>query len=195
MIGEKGTGSQHAEHVSEVGTRAHPDVLEDVGEDLPSFDHSPFEHHQILFQQDQVRRLLGDVGGRIDGDADVGGTQRGSIVDAVAHESDDMALGPEDADDSLLVSGGEPGEERRFLRRVGQFVVGHFLHVCAQEHGIGSEAHVLAHFAADEVVVAGEDLYADAMFVKCVDGASGGVFGRIEKSDIAFEHEAAFVVL
>src|SRR5260370_15494101 len=100
---KEGACSKDAEHVAEVGTRAHPNVFEDVSEDLPALNYSSFQHHEILLQQDQIRRLLGDVRSRVHGDSDIRYAQRGSIVDAVAQESDDVALLPADADDSLFV--------------------------------------------------------------------------------------------
>src|ERR1700724_853018 len=92
---------RHAEHVPEVGTCTHPDVLKDVREDLPALDHPPFQHHEVLLKQDQVRRLLGDVSGGVHRDADVRCSQGGSVVDSVAHESDDVPLAAEGTDDSL----------------------------------------------------------------------------------------------
>jgi hypothetical protein len=49
----------------------------------------------------------------------------------VAHESDDVPLAPEGAYDPLLLRGRGAGEERGLLRRLGQFVIGHFFDVCA----------------------------------------------------------------
>ena len=46
------------------------------------------EHQQALLQQDHVRRFLGDIDGRVDADAHVGGSQGRRVVDAVAHEAD-----------------------------------------------------------------------------------------------------------
>ncbi len=49
------------------------------------------EHVQVLFEQDYVGGVLGDVGGGVDRDADVGGVQRQRVVDAVAEEADGAA--------------------------------------------------------------------------------------------------------
>ena len=193
--GQKGARSQHAEHVAEVRTRPHADVLEDVGEDLSALDHAPFQHHKVLLEQDQIRRLLGDVRSRVDRDADVRGSQGGGIVDSVAHESNDMSLAPEGADDPLLVGRREAGEERGLLCRVSQFGIGHFFDVRAQEHWIGREPHILAHFATDELVVAGQNFYCHPMLVKGLDGTSRGVLGRVQKRDVPLEHQVALIVL
>ena len=78
-----------------------------------------------------------------------------SVVDSVAHESDDVPLAAEDADDALLVGRREAGEERGFSRRLAKLGVGHLLHVAAQEHRVGRKTHVLANLPADQVVIPG----------------------------------------
>ena len=44
-----------------------------------------------MFEQDQIGRRARDIGGAIDRNPDIGGVQRRRVVDAVAHEADDMA--------------------------------------------------------------------------------------------------------
>ncbi len=107
---------------------------------------------------------------------------------------DNVPLAAQDANDSLFVGGREAGKESCLFRSLGQFRVGHFLHIIAQQHRVGEESHVPAHFAAYQVVVAGEDLYHHTMFVQCFDCARGGTFGRVQKCDIPFQHEIAFIV-
>ena len=71
-----------------------------------------------LFQQDDVRRgFLGDVHRGVHRDAHVGGAQRGRVVDAVAHEADDVPLALERPDDALLVRRRQPGEHVGRSRR------------------------------------------------------------------------------
>ncbi len=68
---------QHAEDVTEVGAGGHFDVLEHVGEGAAAFDHALLQHHQALFQQDDIRRLAGNVHRAVDGDTNIRRTQRG----------------------------------------------------------------------------------------------------------------------
>ena len=49
------------------------------------------EHAEVLVEQHDVGGVLGDVGGRVDRDADVGGVQGDRVVDAVAEEGDVVA--------------------------------------------------------------------------------------------------------
>ena len=59
----------------------------------------------ILFQQDHGSGGLGNIDGGIHGDADIRHMQRGRIIDAIAHEADNMAFVLERMDDALLVRG------------------------------------------------------------------------------------------
>ena len=59
-----------------------------VGEDPPPFAHAVGQHAEVFVQQHDVGSVLGDVGRRIDRDADIGGVQCDCIVDAVAEEGD-----------------------------------------------------------------------------------------------------------
>src|ERR1035438_4178895 len=118
----------------------------DVGEDFSALDHTILEHHQVLLAPNQIRRRLCNVGRSIHRDANVRGSQCGSIIDTVAHESHDMSLGPENMNDSLLVRWREPCEECCLLCRLGQFGVGHFLDFITQQHRVGEKADVAAYF-------------------------------------------------
>ena len=118
--GRKIGPAHHAEHVSEVGAGAHLDVLDDVAEDLPALDDAVLQHEEAFFEEDDVGRLLGDVDRGVDGDAHVGRLHREHIVDAVAHEADDVPLGPQRLDDLLLLVGREPGQHIGFIHRAGE---------------------------------------------------------------------------
>ena len=59
----------------------------------------------------------------------------------------------------------------------------------------GLKADFVAHLARHQIVVAGEDFDHDAMLLQGGNGGAGGVFGRIQEGDVAFEDQIAFVGL
>ena len=98
--------------------RAHQHVLDRVGEDAPALGDAVGEHAEVLLQQDDVGGVLGDVGGGVDGDADVGGVQGERVVDAVAEEADGPAAAPAQRRTMpRLLLRADPGEDRRRPRR------------------------------------------------------------------------------
>ncbi len=121
--------------------------------------------------------------------------QRGSIVDSVSHEADHVSLAAEKANDPLLVSRSKTSEKRRLFGRIRQFRVRHLLHGLAQEHRIGLKAHVPAHLAADQVIIAGKDLHSYAVLVQRLDCDCRRALGRVEKCNVPFQHEVALVLL
>src|SRR4029079_15475002 len=82
----------------------------------PSITPSPSTAN--LFEQDDVRGVLGDVGRAVHGYADVRGLQRLSVVDAIAKESDDVPLPVQGVDDRSLLRRRHLGEHRS---RLGEF--------------------------------------------------------------------------
>ncbi len=107
---QEGGGHQHREHIAEVGTGGHADVLQHVVERAPAPDDTFLQHHQVLFQQDDVSRLLGDVHCTVHTYADIGRTQCRGIVDAVTEEADHLALGAQLAYQPFLAQRRQPGE-------------------------------------------------------------------------------------
>ena len=59
-------------------------------EGAPAREDAPVQDVEPLLGQQDVGRLARDVDRVGDGDADVGGVQRGRVVDAVADEPDDV---------------------------------------------------------------------------------------------------------
>ena len=163
--GQQGAGAEHAEHVAEVGAGPHADVLDDVGEDLAALEHAFLQDHQALFEQDHVGGFLGDVHGGIDGDAHVGGAQGGGVVDAVAHEADDVAAALQRLDDALLVAGREPGEDGR--RSAASASCSSVIVSTSPPRRCGRrQADLVADLAGDQFVVAGEHLDRDAVLLQ-----------------------------
>ena len=91
--------------------------------------------------------------------------------------------------------GRHAGEQSGLTRRFAQFLVRHLLDIAADEHRFGIEPNIFADFAADEVVIAREDLNGNTVASQCLNSMASRLFGRIEEGDIALENEIAFVVL
>ena len=53
-------------------------------------DHRFANHRKIVLEQDEIGRRTRDIRGSIDRDPDIRGVQRRSVVDAIAHEADNM---------------------------------------------------------------------------------------------------------
>ena len=90
--GQECAGPHDAEHIPEVGAGRHLDVLDDVAEHAPAFQHALLQDQQAVFQQDDVGRLLGDVHRAVHRNAHIGGLEGRRVVDAVAHEAHHVRL-------------------------------------------------------------------------------------------------------
>src|SRR5207244_6626412 len=77
--GKQKRGASGAEHVPEIRGRSHQDVLDGVGEDPAAFHHSVSQDVEVLLEEHDVGRVLGNVGGRVNRDPDVGIVQRHRI--------------------------------------------------------------------------------------------------------------------
>ena len=84
--GQERGGDCDAEHVPEVRRCPHEDILDGVGEDASTFTDAVGEHVEVVLEEDDVGGVLGDVGARIDRDADIGVVERESVIDAIAEE-------------------------------------------------------------------------------------------------------------
>ena len=50
-----------------------------------------FAHHRkVVLEQDQIGSCTGDIRGTIDRNPNIRGVQRRGIIDAIAHEADDI---------------------------------------------------------------------------------------------------------
>lgn len=101
--GQRQRSDRHADHVAEIGAGGDGDVFQRVGEGLAPLLDAGAHHVEIVLQQHEIGRLLGDVDRLIDRDADIGSVQRGSIVDAVAEIADHVAALLQRQHDPLLL--------------------------------------------------------------------------------------------
>ena len=107
---------EHREQFAGVRRQQVDQVLADVVEDAAAFLDRLHDAGEIVVGQHHVGGLLRDVGaGDAHGDADIGGLERGRVVDAVAGHGDDVALALERADDPQLVLGIDAGEHAHLL--------------------------------------------------------------------------------
>ena len=182
---QEDAGAEHAEHVPEVRAGAHLDIFDDVAEHLAALDRPVVQHGQALFEQDDVRRFLGDVHRGIDGDADIGRLQRRAVVDAVAEIADHVATQVQRLDHPRLLRRGNLGEHRDLLGDRAQFGVRQRLQFMAENDAVHRQVDLAADRAGDHVVVAGEDLHADAGGMQQLDRRHRAFLRRIEEGDVA----------
>src|SRR5450759_2719119 len=175
-------GPDDAEHVAEVRTGRHFDVLDNVAEDPPAFQHALLQYQQAVFQQDDIGRLLGDVHRAVHRNAHIGGPQGRGVVDAVAHEPQHMALALELTNDTLLVSRDQPGKDAGGACGFGKLRLTHRLDLRAEQEMLYRHPHFLADVGGDDLVIAGQDLDVHAQVVKTLQRLRSGVLWRIEES-------------
>jgi hypothetical protein len=82
--GQEECSAGHAEHVAEIRTGAHHNVLHDVAERASSFLNTIMHDTQVVLKQNERRSLFGHINGTIHREADIGGMQGRGVVDAIA---------------------------------------------------------------------------------------------------------------
>ena len=141
------------------------------------------QHVQILLEEHEVGRLLGDVDGIGDRDADVGAVQRGGIVDAVTHISDYVPALFERQDDALFLIGIHLGKDRGRLHRMPQRFIAQVVQRTACQHLLRRPVRRSDQVTRDKFVVAGNHLevYAEfrqAWIVACTPSLGGSKNSR-----------------
>ena len=139
------------------------------------------EHAEVLVEQHDVGGVLGHVGGGVHRDADVGGVQRDGVVDAVAQEGDVHARPPRDLDQTRLLIGTHPREDRGAGNGRGERVVVELLDLGAGQDAVDGEADVAADLGGDSAVVAGDDLDRDAEVASFAMRCAGVRLGPVDE--------------
>ena len=156
-------------------------------------DHGFAHHRKIVFEQDQIGGRTRDIGGAVDRDPDIGGVQRRRVVDAVAHEADDMAEPLQRQQDAMLLLRVDAAEQidprqlpdQRLVREMRQRVAG--------QHAGDRHADLGEDVAGHEFVVAGQHLHGDARSRHRLDRRPGAGLRRIEENGEAGEDKIALV--
>ena len=190
---QEGAGHQHAEDVAEVGAGGHFDVLEHVGEGAAAFDYPLLQYHQALLQQNDIRRLAGDIHRAVDRDADIRRAQRRGVVDAVAHKAHHVTFTLEQRHDTLFMQRRQAGEQRGAFGQRRQFVVAHGFNLAANHHFASIQSHFMAHLRRHQLAVTGEDLHRDAAGLQRLQRRGGGLFRRIEEGDVTFKDQVRLI--
>jgi len=74
--------SCHDEHVSENGAGRQEHIRERVGNGRTPFTHALHQNAQILFEQDDIRSILGHIYGTLNGHANISSMKRLGIIHA-----------------------------------------------------------------------------------------------------------------
>ena len=98
-------GPGHAEHVAEIRAGGHKHIFQRIGEGHAALANALHQHAQIMLQQNEIGRFLGDIDGAIDRNADIRGVERRGIVDTVAQISDDIPGRAQRTDDAFFLIG------------------------------------------------------------------------------------------
>ena len=190
---QKRARHQHAEDVAEVGAGGHFDVFEHIGEGATPFDDALLQHHQALFQQNDVRCFAGDIHRAVHGDTDIRRTQGWRIVDAVAHKAHYVPFTTQQSDDAFFMHRRQAGKQRGALGKLGQLIVGQVLNVAPHDDVTRVQADFVAHFGRHQLAVAGQDFDGDPARFQRFQRGRGGLFRRIEECDVTFEDQIGFI--
>ncbi len=158
------------------------------------FDDAVGEHAEILVEQDDVGRVLGDVGAGVDRDTDVGVVQRDRVVHPVAHERDVGAAQPLHAHDARLRVRARRARTRswcRSRRRARSSLIASTWSPVERAEDL--EPDVLAHLDRDEVAVAGDDLHRDAEPAEPRERGTGVGLGPVDEHEEPGEREVLLV--
>jgi hypothetical protein len=175
----------------ELGT--HQDILGHVLNRAAPAGHRVAHDRKVVLQQYQIGSRARDVGGAIDRYSDVGRVQRWSVIDAIAHETNDISEPLQRQKNLKLLLRIDAAEQvdarqlphQRLVREMRQFI--------AREHSRDGHANLGKDVTRHEFVVAGEHLDGDARGSHGLDGNAGACLWRIEEYGEAGKNQIALV--
>ena len=144
--------------------------------------------------EDDVGRVARDIGGRHHRNADIGRVQRGRVVDAVAHVSDDVSASLERENDPVLLRRRDAREHRRLLREMAERRVVDPRDVLAGHDLLIVQPMRSADVTGDQLVIARQDLDGDAVALELRQHLADIREDRIGEADEAGQHEIGLVV-
>ena len=147
----------------------------------PLFDRA-HDGGEVVVGQDHPAGVLRDLGAGAHGDADVGGLDRGCVVDAVAGHGDDLALLLQGLDQQHLVLGCDPADHADVVDAGQPFLFAERGELGA-EHRLAGDAQLLGDGGAGGDVVAGDHPHPDVGVLRVPDGRLGFVAGWVDHRD------------
>ena len=175
---EEGEHEDHQQHEDE------PDVLGEVVEDLATLLDGVDDGGEIVVGEDHAPGVLGHLGPRSHGDADVGRLDGGRVVDAVPRHGHHLALPLQGVDQQDLVLGSDPAHDPDVVDPGQPISVGEGGEV-GSEHRLAGDTQLLGDRRPGGDVVAGDHAHADVGGLRLLDGGFGFSPGRIDHPDKA----------
>ena len=148
-------GPEEGQHEHDEQHEHEPDVLRQVVVDLAALLDGVDDGGEVVVGQDHPAGVLGHLGARAHGDADVGGLDRRRVVDAVAGHGDDVALLLERVDEQHLVLGRHAADDPDVVDAGQSVRVGQGGEL-GTEDGLAGDAQLLGDRSAGDDVVAGD---------------------------------------
>ena len=158
------------EHGADVCGKLEAHELDDVLEDGPAFAHRPHDGGEVVVGEHHRRRLPGHFrAGNAHGHADVGGLERGRVVNPVAGHGHDMTAFLQRRHDLDLVLGRHAGEHGDPFDGFGKRMGAHRIQFRAAHH-LAVQPQLVGDSGRGDPVVAGDHLDLDAGAVAQGDG-------------------------
>ena len=152
------------------------------------------EYSKAGLPEDDVGRVACNIRRGHHGNADIGGVQRGRVIDAVAHETHDVSSTLQSKNDAVLLRRRDPREYRCLLRQMTEGRVVDPRDVIAGHDPLIVEGDASADVARDAFVVARQNLDRNAVTLELRQHVRDVGQHGIGEADEARQHQVGFIV-
>ena len=191
--GQKRAGADDGKDVAKVGAGGDLDVLEHIGKGLAPFQNALFQHAQILLQQHHVCGILGGVHCRVHRDAHIGFAQGGDVVDAVSQKAHGVSVLLQSRHQPHLLPRGQLCKDVNFLYGGRKGTVGQLVQLRPGQHPAAGDPHPAADGHCHIRLIPREHFGGHLQPFQGGNGGFCGLFGGIEKSQIAYQCQVLLV--
>jgi len=147
-------GDRHAQHIAEVGTGAHKQVLHDVAEGAPAFHDALMQYAQARLKENDVCSVLGYVDGMRRRDAYIRHMHSRGIVDSVSDKADNMPPPPQCADNANLLCRRQPSEDAGLFRDMQKSRFAELFEIVPKHNARDGHPRFRAYMCGDEIAIA-----------------------------------------